>query len=114
MGKKKLVLEKASRPTKSFFNEGDIVLIYAEKTSNHPYAIRGGIVLNPSAQRGKQEALEMEVLQIKKRKDSELYPDKTPELPFTHKYPYCLIKYAEKFANLDNLSEQISWLNRLD
>ena len=105
MERKKLVLEKASRPTKSFFNVDDIVLLYIEKCSNHYYDLRGGIVLNPSSQRGRQEALEMRVLKTK------FYSNKIPKIPFVRKYPYSLIKYTEKFANLVDLSEQISRLN---
>jgi len=41
MERKKLVLEKAYRPTKSFFNKEEIVLLYIEKSSNHYYDIRG-------------------------------------------------------------------------
>lgn len=110
-GKKKLVLEKAYRPTNSFFNKEEIVLLYLEKSSNHYYDIRGGIVINPSSQRGKQEALEIKILQIKTRIDSELYPERIPKLPFVRNYPHSSIKSAEKFANLVDLSEQISRLN---
>ena len=111
MKRKRLVLERANRPDSSFFKRGDIVLIYAEKHSNHYYAIRGGIVLNPSIYRGKTETLEVEVSQVKITEDLQQHPERIPELPFNHRYPYHLIRHAEKFANLISLSEQISRLN---
>jgi hypothetical protein len=110
MERKKLILKKAYRPDKSFFNKGDVVLIYVEKHNNHYYAIRGGIVLNPSVQRGKTTALEVEVLQIKITGDLKCHPERIPELPFNHRYSYPALHSAEKFANLADLSEQISRL----
>lgn len=108
MKTKKGVLKRISNPTKDFFNEGDIVLIYVDSCAHHYYSIRGGIVLDPFSQKGGKEALEMRVLQAKVRKDPELYPDKPPRLPFNQKYFYSNIRYAEKFANLDDLNEHIS------
>jgi len=112
MERKKLFLKKANRPTKSFFDEGDIVLICVEKSNKHYYDLRGGIVLNSSSKRRKQEALEMRVLQVATRTNSEFYFNNIPKLPFVQKYIYITLLYAEKFANLANLNEQISRLGQ--
>jgi len=53
----------------------------------------------------------MRVLKIKTRLNPKYYPNKIPKLPFVRNYPYSLMKVAEKFANLADLSEQISRLN---
>ena len=111
MERKGLVLERITRPNKYSFNRDEIVLLYIEKKSNHCYDIRGGIVINSFSYRGKEEALELKVLQIVTKKDQPSYS--TPKLPFIRNYPYSLIKKTEKFVNLDNLSKQVLLLSKL-